>query len=154
MPKPRYIKNVRSESDRGMEDFPEDFDNDYFHNEVVQNDKKIRSLRTIVYNKINDAIHERIASYKNLPAIALEDSLTVTFNTDGFTTFQFAVIREELMQLDFVAEFEDLIDLSKFNVTISRNIKLSGPLPDCSDSEDSDSEDSESGELENPDGLD
>ena len=112
-----------------MDEFPEEFDDVFFHNFTLETDKKIPVLRNIVYKKIKNYIIERVSEYKN---IELEDSFQVQFTTDGFTNFQWAVIREELMEQGFNvnSSLDETGKLVGITVLISRKITLTGSRDD------------------------
>lgn len=99
--------NKRRGSQTKLDEFPEDFDDTFFHNELVDVNRKIPVLRNLVYRKIKDGIMSRIESYgSNVP---LSDKFDVDFSTDGYSDFEWAVIREEVMSLgiDSTSEFRD-----------------------------------------------
>jgi hypothetical protein len=141
-----------------LEEFPEDFDDVFFHNKTVEYCKNISILRNVVYKKLKTAITDRITSYSasSVSSLPLEDKFTVTFELNGYSIFDWSVIREELMERGFVCEFvfeenntTNNIPLSLF-VELERKIKLTGPLEDeenneeeeeCSDNESDISED-------------
>ncbi len=136
----RHRRNPKKENAVKLEEFPDDFTDVYFHNYTVEQDKKISVLRNIVYKKIKNAIIDRVAAYKDYN---LEDKFTVDFNTEGFTVFQWAVMREELNRCGLEAEFildeeedkeedkeEETVEnsstnkLKQFCVTVERSISL------------------------------
>lgn len=119
-------RQQRNEGGKLM-NFPDDFCDVFFHNEMIEADKKIPHLRYVVYRKIKDSIIERVSSSRDLKQQPLKDSFDVTFETSGYSEFQWAVIREELMDVGFDAEFsfnDDTID--KLIVTVKREISLKG----------------------------
>lgn len=97
----------RKDSDRRkpLQEFPDDFDATYYHNEAVQLNKEIDLLRYIVHKTIIDSITLRLKTHKQYP-LSLMDTFTVDFETKEYSNFAWAVIREELMERGFVAEFE------------------------------------------------
>ena len=102
-----HRSNKRRGSSTKLDEFPEDFDDTFFHNELVDSNRKIPILRNLVYRKIKDCITSRVESYgSNVP---LSDKFDVDFPTEGYSDFEWAVIREEIMSLgiDSTSEFKD-----------------------------------------------
>lgn len=95
-------KYQRQENVSRLDEFPDEFDDIYFYNHVVESDSKAPVLRGVVYKKIRDAIIDRVAEYKD---VELEDVFQVDFDLDGFTIFQWSVIHEELLSRGFDSEF-------------------------------------------------
>ena len=110
-----------------LEVFPEDFDDVYFHNELVDCNKNIPILRKIVYKKIKEGISLRIKSYGN--NVPLKDSFGIFFENNEFLDFEWAVIREELLHcgIESTAKFEDSV-FKGISVIIEREISLTTTL--------------------------
>jgi len=125
-------KRASKRSQQTLDEYPESFDDTFFHNELVESNSKIPVLRHIVYKKIKSAIIERIESYKG-GDISLSDEFDVEFNTSdySFTDFEWAVIREEIMDLGFDV-FTEVNDgkLTGLKVHVERSIELSTPNED------------------------
>lgn len=126
---PKKNRNFKNESGSKLDEFPEDFDDVFFHNLVVDQDRKIPVLRSIVYKKIKNAIIDRSAEYKT-GGVELEDKFTVDFTSDGFTKFQWAVVREELLGVGFDAsfEFDETGNIKSLHVPIERSISVTETL--------------------------
>lgn len=132
-----------------LDEFPDDFDDSYFHNELVETNRKIPVLRNVVYRKVKDAVTSRVESYGNNSA-PLSDKFDVDFLTEGFSDFEWAVVREEIMSqgIEVTSEFKDE-KLFAIHVHIEREISLTMTMKemeirdgDASDSSDDDCEDS------------
>lgn len=97
----------RESKDTKLENFPHDFDDVYFHNVTLEYLRRLRALRGIVFKKLKSAVDARIHSYdtKNVP---LCDSFNIDFPLAEYSTFEWAVIREELMGQGFIVEFYPL----------------------------------------------
>lgn len=117
-------KNKRRGSQPKLDEFPEDFDDTFFHNELVEHNRNIPVLRNIIYRKVKDAITTRVESYGTNPA-PLTDKFDVDFLTDGFSDFEWAVVREEMMSqgINVTSEFKDE-KLFAIHVHVSRDISL------------------------------
>ena len=111
-----------------LDEFPEEFDDTFFHNELVESNRKIPVLRHIVYRKIRDVVTDRILSYNNQSTIPLTDRFDVEFviGDFSFSEFEWAVVREELMRVGIEprSEFSPENKLSKLIVSIEREISL------------------------------
>ena len=108
-----------------LDEFPEDFNETFFHNELVENNRKIPVLRNIVYRKVKDAVTSRIESYGD-NILPLSDKFDVDFAIDGFSEFEWAVVREEIMGqgIDVSSEFNDDGKFIAVHVHIEREISL------------------------------
>lgn len=139
----RNKNNKRRGSQPKLDEFPEDFDDTFFHNELVDSNRKIPVLRNIVYRKVKDAISARIESYGE-DSFPLSDKFDVDFPVDGFSEFEWAVVREEIMAqgIDVTSEFKDG-KLFSIHVHISREISLTKTMKDMFD------ENNESDESDN-----
>ncbi len=129
MDRHRRNKHQKNNStSKQLDEFPEDFDDVFFHNHTVEQDKKISILRNIVYKKVENAVIDRVSEYKGSD-FALEDKLVVDFDTTGFSDFQWAVIREELQEHGFDARF-GLTEgkISSFHIPVERSINLTETL--------------------------
>jgi hypothetical protein len=142
--------NKRRGSQPKMDEFPDEFDDSFFHNELVDINRRIPILRNTVFRKVKEAVTERVHSYgSNVP---LEDHLDVTFPTEGFTEFEWAVVREEIMSqgIDVTSEFKEG-RLFSISVHIEREISLTTTMKDMERDEDeseSDYSESERGDSE------
>lgn len=118
----RRMNKHRNESKK-MDEFPEEFDDTFFHNELFEQNRNIPVLRNLVYRKIRDAITERIDSYGD--KIPLVDKFNVDFPIDRFSEFEWAVVREEIMYrgINVSCEFVDE-KLHTIHVHIEREISL------------------------------
>lgn len=116
--------NKRRGSQAKLDEFPDDFDDTFFHNELVENNRKIPVLRNIVYRKVKDSVTERVESYGD-NMIPLTDKFTVDFLTEGYSDFEWAVVREEMMSqgIEVTSEFRE-DKLFSISVHISREISL------------------------------
>ena len=133
-----------------LDEFPDDFDDVFFHNQAVEQDKKIPVLRNIVYKKIKNAIIDRVSEYKN-GEFPLEDKFTIDIETSGFTEFQLAVVREELLERGFDARFNfDNNKIKTLTVPIERTISLTETLDEKEKREQRVSEDSSDEESDIP----
>lgn len=145
-------KQSKLQSEGKLDEFPEDFDDVFFHNETVDQDTRIKALRSVVYKKIKKSIIDRVLSYKT-GEFPLEDTLIVDFEITGFSEFQWAVVREELLDRGFDARFgfDDDNKIKSLHVPVKRTIsltetldekeereRLEGGYCDSSDSEDDD----------------
>jgi hypothetical protein len=112
-----------------LDEFPEDFDDLFFHNLTVDSQQKIGILRSIVYKTIKNQIYDRIKSYKD-DNIPLEDKFEVSFKTEGYTEFQWAVVRDELLHCGYDPKsvFNDENKLVELIVSIERTINLTKTL--------------------------
>ena len=110
-----------------LDEFPEDFDDVSFHNEAVDQERKIPVLRQIVYKKLKNEIVDRVASYE-IGKFPLEDKFDVVLDISTYTEFQWAVIVEELSDRGFNVKV-DLEDnkLKSITVEIERSISLTEP---------------------------
>lgn len=124
----RHRRSQKSESGSRMGEFPEDFDDVFFHNQAVEQEKRILLLRGLVYKKIKNAIIDRVSEYKS-GEFPLEDSFVVEFETADFNEFQWAVVREELLGCGFNARFE-IVDgkITTLYVPVTRTISLTETL--------------------------
>jgi len=128
----RIAKNNKnkSKSDPRLDEFPEEFDVNFFHNHLVESNKDIAILRYRVYKKIKDQIINRIKNYTD--NVQLSDSFEVVFSKsecEEFSLFSFSVLREELMERDFIAELDvSEMCVMKFTIQVSRNISPTGPI--------------------------
>lgn len=122
-------KQSKLQSEGKIDEFPEDFDDVFFHNETVDQDTRIKVLRNIVYKKIKKSIIDQVLSYKT-GEFPLEDTLVVDFEVTGFSEFQWAVVREELLDRRFDARFEFDEDnkMKLLHVPIKRTISLTETL--------------------------
>lgn len=110
--------------------FPEEFDDIYFHEQTVEQDKNIAILRSMVYKKIKTAIIDRVSKY-TLNEFSLEDKFNVDFDVESFSPFQWAVIREELLDRGFDAKFNFTEGkISSMTVPVERTISLTETLKD------------------------
>lgn len=144
-------KQSKLSSEGKLDEFPEDFDDVFFHNETVDQDTRIKVLRNVVFKKIKKSIIDRVLSYKT-GEFPLEDNIVVDFDITGFSEFQWAVIREELLDRGFDARFgfDENNKMTSLHVPIKRTISLTETLDEkeerereeggC-DSSDSDSDD-------------
>lgn len=141
--------NRRRGSQPKLDEFPDDFDDTFFHNELVETNRKIPVLRSIVYRKVKDAITERVTSYGDNNSTPLSDKFDVDFLTEGFSEFEWAVVREEIMSqgIEVTSEFKDE-KLFALHVHIERDISLTMTMKemeirdgDASETDDSDNED-------------
>lgn len=98
-------RHQKSDNLSKLDEFPDDFDDVYFHNQAVEQDKKIPIVRNIVYKKIKNAIIDRVSEYKE-DDFPLNDKFTIDFELTNYSEFQWAVIREELVNCGFDARFE------------------------------------------------
>ena len=114
-------RHQKTEHVSKLDEFPEDFDDCFFHNQAVEQDKKIPVLRNIVYKKIKNAIIDRVAEHKN--DFPLTDKFVVSFETTGFSEFQWAVIREELQDCGFDPYFEFEEEKKDGEETTTRRMK-------------------------------
>jgi hypothetical protein len=107
-----------------LDQFPDDFDVDFFHQTVIDRDDKVSILRNMVYKKIKNKIIERVAEYTD-DNITLEDKFVVDFELTGYQVFQWAVIREELLNLQFDSYFKFENDKPiSFHVDVVRDIDI------------------------------
>lgn len=143
--------NKRRGSQPKLDEFPEDFDDTFFHNELVENNRKIPVLRNIVFRKVKDAVTARIESYGVNTTPPLTDKFDVDFLVEGFSEFEWAVVREEIMSqgIEVTSEFKDE-KLFAIHVHIERKISLTMTMKEMeirdgdaseSDSSDDDCED-------------
>jgi hypothetical protein len=125
-----------------LEEFPEDLDDVYFHNLVIDHARGIGKLRNIIFKKIKEGVTERIKNYDIIP---LEDTFTIRVEREveikgelapnrnkSFQEFEWAVIREELIDRGLATE----IHPDHMLITIERKITTSGPIYDPDESED------------------
>lgn len=119
-----HSNNKRRGSQPKLDEFPEDFDETFFHNELVDMNRKIPILRNIVYRKVKDAIKSRLESYGTDP-LPLSDKFDVDFPSDGFSDFEWAVVREEIMSqgIDVTSEIREG-KLVSIHIHIVRDISL------------------------------
>lgn len=141
-------KNKRDEPHTKLDEFPDDFDDVFFYNMTIESDSRIPLLRSVVYKKIKNAIIDRVAEYGS--TISVDDSFTVEFKTDDFSQFQWAVVREELLDRGFDAKFSlDDGKITAMNVYIDRKISLTETIHDRvhedSSSDNDSSEDDDNG---------
>lgn len=136
--------NKRRGEQPKLEEFPEDFDDTFFHNEVVDSIPKIENLRHIVYKKVKTEVENRIKSYGTNPP--LSDSFDVLFLTSehSFSNFEWAVVREEIMScgIDVTSEFKDE-KLFSLCVHVKREISLTTTMDELNLRNDSDSDHSD-----------
>jgi hypothetical protein len=145
-------KQSKLSSEGKLEEFPDDFDDVFFHNETVDQDTRIKVLRSIVYKKIKKSIIERVLSYKT-GEFPLEDIINVEFDiVTDFSEFQWAVVREELLDRGFDAKFifDENNKIKSLTVPIRRTISLTETLDEkeerekeCCNEESSSSDDDE-----------
>jgi hypothetical protein len=142
-------------------EFPDDFDDLYYHTEMLKATKEIDILRNVVYKRVKEAVISRVKS--QTPPFALVDRFVVTMDTGDYSNFSWAVIREDLMKSGFEADFEFdesksdvktedestkteddeepaekfriVGKITKINIVIERKIALTGPLQYDSDNE-------------------
>jgi len=147
-PDKKFNNNKRRGSQPKLDEFPEDFDDTFFHNELVETNRRIPVLRNIVYRKVKDAITSRIESYGNGPA-PLADKFDVDFPVDGFSEFEWAVVREEVMSqgINATSEFKDE-KLFAVHLHIERDISLTMTMKEMEirDGDASESDSDEEGE--------
>ena len=124
----RRNKQQKSEPYSKLDEFPEEFDDLFFLNHTVEQDKRIPLLRGMVYKKIKNAIIDRVSEYGD--DIEIEDKLDVVFDTTvEFTRFQWAVIRDELLDRGFDAHFTfDKEKVTSLIVPLERSIDLEETL--------------------------
>lgn len=148
-------QNKRRGTQAKMDEFPEDFDDTFFHNELVESNRRIPVLRNIVYRKVKDAVTSRIESYGMNPP-PLTDKFDVDFPRDDFSEFEWAVIREEIMSSGIDATSE-IVDgkLIAMHVHIVRDISLTMTMKeleirdgDASESSDDEEEEDHNLDLE------
>ena len=123
-------KQSKLSSEGKLEEFPDDFDDVFFHNETVDQDTRIKVLRSVVYKKIKKSIIDRVLSYKT-GEFPLEDIINVEFDiVTDFSEFQWAVVREELLDRGFDAKFsfDENNKIKSLNVPIKRTISLTETL--------------------------
>lgn len=112
-----------------LDDFPDDFDDMYFHNLTVDSQHKIGILRSIVYKTIKTQIYDKIKTYEdnNIP---LEDKFDVKFKTEGFSDFDWAIVRDDLLHCGFDPKsiFDENNKLIEIVVPIERKITLTKTL--------------------------
>jgi hypothetical protein len=99
-------RGKREERVGKLDEFPEEFDNTFFVNHLVDSDSKIPVLRNVVYRKIKDAIVDRSAEWKSADDVPLKDEFLVSFTTEGFSQFQWGIVKDELLDCGFDARFE------------------------------------------------
>lgn len=140
--------NKKRGSQPKLDEFPDDFDDTFFHNELVETNRKIPVLRNIVFRKVKDAVTSRVESYGSNPP-PLTDKFDVDFLVEGFSEFEWAVVREEIMSqgIEVTSEFKDE-KLFAIHVHIEREISLTMTMKemeirdgDASESSDDDCED-------------
>jgi hypothetical protein len=139
-------RRQRGEASTKLDEFPEDFEDVLFHNMTVESNRNIPILRSIVYKKVKTAINDRVKmSVESKEPIPLVDTFDVLIDCKDNSDFEVAIIREELMECGFVAEFATTEGGSRIlTVTVERKISLTGKL-ETSRYSDSDS-DSDSNE--------
>jgi hypothetical protein len=98
------IRIKRSISSSRIDEFPHLFDDSFFYNQTLDQNKHISILRNIVYRKIKKDIIDRVTNYQ-LENFPLNDKFEIIFETDEYTEFQWAVIRRELLDCGFDARF-------------------------------------------------
>lgn len=137
----RRTNKHRNESKR-MDEFPEEFDDTFFHTELVEQNRNIPVLRNIVYRKIRDSISERIDSY--VDKTPLVDKFNVDFPVDKFSDFEWSVIREEIMYrgINVSSEFVDE-KLYMIHVHIEREISLTKTMEEIEKENENDETDDE-----------
>jgi hypothetical protein len=150
----RKGNNKRRGDDPKLDEFPEEFDDTFFHNELVESNRQIPVLRHIVYRKIRDAVADRIVSYNNKSTTPLTDKFDVEFVTGdfSFSEFEWAVVREELMRVGIEprSEFSSENKLSKLTVTIEREISLTETMKEMRLRDEDDESDTEDCTSSNP----
>jgi hypothetical protein len=98
------VQSKRSISSPRIDEFPHLFDDSFFHNQTLDQDKNISVLRNIVYRKIKKDIINHVTNYQ-LDNFPINDKFEIIFETDKYTRFQWAVIRRELLNCGFDARF-------------------------------------------------
>ncbi len=121
--------------------FPEDFHSNFFHEVLIEKNDCIPNLRQRVYKKIKSSISDRIKEYSGV--IPLTDSFKVEFEPLSYSDFEWAVVRDELLQLGFDVDCV-IVDekLTKIIVTVERDISLTKVYEHEEDEEEEENTDS------------
>ena len=111
-----------------LDDFPDDFDDLIFHNSTVDSQKKIKILRSIVYQTIKNEVYDRVKSYSD--DIPLEDKIEVKFKTNGYSLFEWAIVRDDLLHCGFDPKnvYDENNKLVEIVIPIERKISLTKTL--------------------------
>lgn len=129
----RHRRNRHHTKEAILKEFPEEFDDVFFHKIAVSYDKKIPVLRNIVYKRIKSSIIDRVEKYTDIP---LNDSFTLSFPRGEYSDFQWGVIKEELLDYGFDAKLllkEGKVE--EMTVNIERLMNLPETLQDRKDEE-------------------
>ncbi len=117
--------NRREGGNYKMEEFPEEFDDVFLHNELVDKNKRIPLLRHNVYKTVKDAIKKRVDSYTD--ALDLEDKFNVVHEEENYSNFEWAVVREEIIDRGFTCNAlfdKEGLKVNGLDVEVSRKIEL------------------------------
>lgn len=112
-----------------LDEFPDDFDDLIFHNLTVDSQQKIKILRSIVYQTIKKEVYDRVNSYSD-DDISLEDKFEVKFKITGYSLFQWAIVRDDLLHCGFDPKnvYDENNNLVEIIVPIERKISLTKTL--------------------------